>query len=41
VPDPFVEQSAGRAWFRVEELLGLVQLIEAMRRQREDGRDDV
>ena len=37
LPDPFLELSAGRAWFRVEELLGLVQLVEAMRRQPGDG----
>lgn len=39
-PDPFRERSAGRAWFRVEDLLGLVTLTLAMRRPSEEGRTD-
>ncbi len=43
-PDPFRERSAGRAWFRVEDLLALSELVRALRRAREKekgGRDGV
>jgi hypothetical protein len=39
-PDPFRERSAGRAWFRVEDLLGLVTLTQAIRHPCEEGRAD-
>ncbi|MCP4071156.1 MAG: hypothetical protein GY742_05370 [Hyphomicrobiales bacterium] len=40
-PDPFVEQSGGRAWFRVGELLDLVHLIESVQKKAEEGGTDV
>jgi len=40
--DPFRERSAGRAWFSVEDLLCLVELVAALRqRQGEGGQDGV
>jgi hypothetical protein len=39
--DPFVEQSAGRAWFRIGELLDLVDLIESVREGAGEGGADV
>jgi hypothetical protein len=38
--DPFVERSAGRAWFRVADLLCLVELIAAARQPRGEGNED-
>ena len=41
-PDPFRERSAGRAWFRLEDLLCLVALARAMRHPvGEGGEGDV
>lgn len=38
--DPFRECSGGRAWFRVEDLLCLVEWIEATRPAREESGED-
>jgi len=37
LPDPFRERSAGRAWFRVEDLLRVVALARAMLDSRKEG----
>ena len=38
--DPFRERSAGRAWFRVDDLLCLVELVAALRQRRGEGGED-
>jgi hypothetical protein len=39
-PDPFRERSAGRAWFRVEDLLCLVALVQTRRHPGGEGGED-
>ncbi len=38
--DPFLDRSAGRASFRVEDLLCLVDLVGSLRQRREEGGED-
>ena len=38
--DPFRELSTGRAWFHVEDLLCLVELVAALQQRREEGGED-